>query len=83
MCNNPQMLILDPSDAEELKFALNKAVKQSGLTLEQISQRLEHEYGVKLSPSAISHAIWRGSIRLQRALQILAVYGVTEVEIKP
>jgi hypothetical protein len=83
MCNNPQMLILDPSDAEELKFALNKAVKQSGLTLEQISKRLEHEYGVKLSPSAISHAIWRGSIRLQRALQILAVCGVTEVEIKP
>ena len=76
------MLILDPSDPEELKFALNKAVKQSGLTLEQIAQRLEDEYGEKLSLSAISHAIWRGSIRFQRALRILAVCGVTEVEIK-
>ena len=76
------MLILDPSDPEELKFALSKAVKQSGLTLEQISQRLEDEYGEKLSPSAISHAIWRGSIRFQRALQILAVCGVDQVSIK-
>lgn len=76
------MLILDPRDPAELKFALNKAVKQSGLTLEQISKHLEQEYCEKLSPSAISHAIWRGSIRFQRALQILAVCGVTEVETK-
>ena len=76
------MLALDPNDPEELKFALSKAVKQSGLTLEQIAQRLEDEYGEKLSPSANSHAIWRGSIRPQRALQIFAVCGVTELEIK-
>lgn len=76
------MLTLDPNDVEELKFALNKAVKQPGLTLEQISRRLEEQYGEKMSPSAISHAIWRGSIRFQRALQILAVWGVTDVEIK-
>ena len=57
-------------------------MKKSGLTLAQISERLEQEYGVKLTVSAISHAIWRGGIRFQRALQILAVCGVTEIEIK-
>ena len=82
MCNNSHMLILDPNDPEEPNFDLSKAVKQSGYTLEQISQRLEHEYREKLSSSAISHAIWRGSIRLQSALQLLAVCGVTEIEIK-
>ena len=76
------MLILDPNDPEEPNFDLSKAVKQSGYTLEQISQRLEHEYREKLSSSAISHAIWRGSIRLQRALKLLMVCGVTEIKIK-
>ena len=62
----------NPRDPEELAFTPHKAVKQSGLPLTQISERLEQESGGTLSPSAISHAIWRGTIRFQRALQILA-----------
>jgi len=31
------MLQFDPNDPEELAFALNKAVKKSGLTLAQIA----------------------------------------------
>jgi len=50
--------------------------------LAQIAQRLEQEYGVKLTDSALSHMIWRGTVRFQRALQILAVCGVSEIEIK-
>ncbi len=76
------MLQFDPSNPEELAFTLHKAVKQSGLTLAQISERLEQEYGETLLASALSHGIWRGTIRFQRALQILAVCGVTEIEIK-
>ena len=57
-------------------------MKKSGLTLTQISERLEQDYGVKLTVSGLSHVINRGTIRLQRALQILAICGVAEVEIK-
>jgi hypothetical protein len=81
--DNPPMLTLDPSDPEEIAFALKKAVKQSGLSLTELFDRLDEEYGVKLSISALSQAIWRGTIRLQRALQILAVCGVEHFEIMP
>ena len=77
------MLLLDPHDSQELAFALHKAVKRSGLSLGEISERLEQEYGVKLTVSGLSHVINRGPIRLQRALQILVVCGVTEIEISP
>ena len=76
------MLQFDPNDPEELAFTLKKAVKQSGLTLAQIAQRLEQDYDVKLTVSALSHLIWRGTIRFQRAFQILEICGVTEIEIK-
>ena len=76
------MYRLDPNDSKELAFALHKAVRQSGLALAEIAERLKQEYDVKATPSSLSHIIHRGSIRLQRALQILAICGVTEVEIK-
>lgn len=59
-----------------------KAVRMSGLSLFEISARLKKEYGVTLTPSGLSHAINRGTIRFQRALQILAVCGVSEDQIK-
>ncbi len=37
--------------------------------------------GVELSDNGLSHVIHRGTIRLQRALQILAICGVSEVQI--
>ena len=75
------MLELDPHDHQELSFALLKAVRKSGLTLSEISALLKKEYGVTLTPSGISHAISRGTIRFQRALQLLAVCGVYELHI--
>ena len=75
------MLQFDPNDPEEMAFTLHQAVKKSGLTLARIAERLGQEYGVKLTISAISHVITRGTIRFQRALQILAVCGVAEIEI--
>jgi transposase len=77
------MLQLDPEDPDQLSHALHRAVRDSKLTLDEICQRLEQEYGVSVTASAISHGIWRGGIRFQRALQILAVCGVSEVEIRP
>jgi len=75
------MLRLDPSSPEELAFALSKAVKQSGLSLAEICQRLREDYGVELTVSGLSHVINRGTIRFQRALQILAICGVRSVTI--
>ena len=51
------MLQFDPSDSEEMAFALTKAVKKSGLTLAQIAERRKQEYGVKLTVSGLSHVI--------------------------
>ena len=75
------MLQLDPSNSNDLAFALKRAVKQSGLSLAQICQQLEADYGVELTVSGLSHVINRGTIRLQRALQILSVCGVHSVTI--
>jgi hypothetical protein len=76
------MLLLDPHDPQELAFALHKAVRLSGLTLGEICDRLKDDYGVELTVSGLNHVINRGTIRLQRALQILAICGVSQVEIK-
>ena len=76
------MLQLDPHDPQELPFARLKAVRKSGLSLSEISVLLKEEYGVTLTPSGLSHAINRGTIRFQCALQILAICGVSEVQIK-
>ena len=75
------MLELDPHDPQELSFALLKAVRRSGLSLDDICRRLKVGNQVELTVSGLSHAINRGTIRFQRALQILAVCGVTEIEI--
>lgn len=77
----PAMLQLDPNDSKELSFSLHDTVRQSGLTLDQIAERLKQEYDVDVTRSRLSHIINRGKIRLQRALQILAVCGVNEIEI--
>ena len=74
-----QFLSHDPGDTP---YELQRAVRESGLTLQQICDRMKADYGVSLTPSALGHAISRGTIRLQRALQILAICGVTEIEIK-
>jgi hypothetical protein len=76
------MLILDASDEIETRYVIHRAVRTSGLSLKDISERLNDEYGVKLSRSGVSHVITRGFVRPQRALQILAICGVTEIEIK-
>ena len=52
------------------------------MTLSQICDRMKAEYDVSLTTSALSHSISRGTIRLQRALQLLAICGVSEIEIR-
>ncbi len=76
------MLQLYPSDSLDLTFALKKAMKQSGLSLADIVARLKQDYGVEITPSGLSHGINRGAIRFQKAVQILAVCGVSEIQIK-
>jgi len=76
------MLQFNPNEPGDTPFKLQRAVKESGLTLQQICDRMKSDYGVELTPSAISRSINRGTLQLQRALQILAICGVSEVGIK-
>ena len=76
------MLQLHPNDSDDTPYKLKRAIKESGLTLQQVCDCLKSDCGVKLSPSSLSRSISRGTIRLQLALQILAVCGVGEIQIK-
>ena len=76
------MLQFNPNDPGDTPYKLLRAVKESGLSLQQICDRMKSDYGVELTPSAISRSINRGTLSLQRALQILAICGVSEVGIK-
>ena len=76
------MLQFHSNDPGDTPYKLQRAVKESGLSHQQICDRMKSNYEVVLTPSALSHSISRGTIRLQRALQILAICGVSEIEIK-
>ena len=75
------MIQLNANDPGDTPYKLKRAVKESGLTLQRVCDRMRADYGVELTPSALSHSISRGTLGLQRALQILAVCGVSEVGI--
>ena len=76
------MLQFHSNDPGDTPYKLQRAVKESGMTLQQICDRMKADYDVSLTTSALSHSITRGTIRLQRALQILAICGVSEIGIK-
>lgn len=76
------MLQFNPNDPGDTPYKLRRAVKESGLALQQICDRMKSDYGVDLTTSAISRSINRGTLSLQRAFEILAICGVTEIEIK-
>jgi hypothetical protein len=75
------MLQFNPNDPSDTPYKLQRAVKESGLSLQQICDRMKSNYDLELTPSALSRSITRGTLSLQRALQIRAVCGVSEVEI--
>jgi hypothetical protein len=75
------MLQFNPKDPGDTPFKILRAVKESGLTLQQICDLMKSEYGLVITVSALSRSVNRGTLSLQRALQILAVCGVSEVEI--
>ena len=76
------MLQFDPNDPGGTPFLLKRALKESGLTLQQVCDRMSSDYGVEVSPSALSRSISRGTVRMQRAMEILAICGVSQIEIK-
>ena len=75
------MLQFNPNDPGDTPYKIKRAVKESGLSLQQICDQIKSSYGAELTVSALSHSINRGTLSLNRALQILAVCGVGEVEI--
>ena len=75
------MLQFNPNDPGDTPFKLQRALRESGLSLQQVCDRMNTDYGV-LTPSAMSRSFTHGTLSLQRALQILAICGVSEVEIK-
>jgi len=76
------MLQFNPNDPGDTPFKLRRAVKESGLSLQQICDRMKSDYGVVVTPSALSRSISRGTLRMQRAMEILAICGVSEIEIQ-
>ena len=76
------MLRFDPSNAEEIVLMLKKAVKQSGMTLSQLAERLEQDCEVKLTPNVLIYDTWLRTISLQQALQILRICGISKFEVK-
>jgi len=76
------MIELTPHDRKRLAFELSWAVRNSGMTLNEICEQLEARYAVKLTYSGLSHLISRGSINLDRALMILSICGITEIQIR-
>jgi len=79
--HNHSMPQFNPKDPGDTPYKLQRAVKESGLTLQQICDRMKSDYGVEATPASLSRSITRGTLRLQRAPQILAVCGVSEIEI--
>ena len=75
------MLQFNPNDPGDTPYKIKRAVKESGLSLQQICDQIKSNYDADLTISGLSHAINRGTLSLNRALQILAVCGVGEVEI--
>ena len=75
------MLQFNPNDPGDIPYRLRRAIKESGLTLQQICDRMKSNYDVEITTSALSRSVTRGTLRLQRALELLAICGVTEVEI--
>ena len=75
------LLQFNPNDSGDTPYRIKRAVKESGLSLQQICDQIKPSYGAELTVSALSHSINRGTLSLNRALQILAVCGVGEVEI--
>ena len=76
------MLTFNTNDPGGTPYQLQKAIKDSCLTQHEICDRLKSDYDIELSITSLSRMISRNTIKLQLALQILAVCGVSKVEIK-
>ena len=76
------MIQFDPSDSEETVLVLKKAVKQSGITFAQLSERMEQDFGEKLTSDVLNFDDWWKTLSLQQALQILDICGVSEFKVK-
>jgi hypothetical protein len=76
------MVTFNSTDPGGTPYQLQRAIKESGLTLQMVCDRLKADYEIDLSNTFLSRTISRNTIKLQLALQILAVCGVSDVRIK-
>jgi hypothetical protein len=76
------MLTFNTNDPGSTPYTLQRAIKESGLTLQKVCERLKSDHGIKLSNSSLSRMISRNTVKLQLDLHILAICGVGEVRIK-
>jgi hypothetical protein len=58
------MLKFDPTDPGDTPYKIQRAVKESGRTLQQICDLMMSNYEEELTPSALSHTINRGTLSL-------------------
>ena len=76
------MFQFNPNDPGDIRYRLRCAINESGLTLQQVCNRMKSDYGVVITTSALSRSVSMGTLRLQRALKVLVVCGLTEIKIK-
>jgi len=57
-----RMLKLNPNDPGDTPYKIKRAVKESGPSLQQICDRMKSDYGVEITPCAISHSNSRGTL---------------------
>jgi hypothetical protein len=69
-----------PKDPGDTPYKLQRAVKESGLSLQQICDRMKSDYGVELTPSAVSRSIIRGTLPRKQnyALSLVDCYRCLE-----
>ena len=56
------MLQFNPNDPGDTPYKLQRAIKESGMTLQQVCDRLESDYDVKLLQSSLSRSISRETL---------------------
>ncbi len=50
------MLQFNPNDLGDTPYKIKRAVKESGLSLQQVCDRMKIDFGVELIASALSHS---------------------------
>lgn len=73
--------VFDPNWAETLRRYIRSEKAKSGLTYEDISEKLNLVYGIKQSPANLKSKITRANFGAQLFLQMMLVMGSDKIDL--